>query len=127
MVAWQARHDLDDQTYQATFTTLVRQGYRLTDVCGYTDGRTVRYTGIWEQRAGPAWEARHGIPAANYQAIFDQLKARGYRPIRLSGYATPTGTQFAGIWIAGPAPAWAACRCRATSRTWCRNSLETDS
>lgn len=108
MSAWQARHGLTAAEYQATFDQLVAAGYRLTDVCGYTDGATVRYTGIWEQKPGPDWQARHGIPVARYQSVFDELRAQGYRPVRLNGYATPSGTQFAGVWIAGPAPDWEA-------------------
>src|SRR5262249_16226697 len=108
MNAWQARHGLDANAYQQTFDALVGQGYRLTDVSGYTDGYTVRYTGIWEKKGRPAWQARHGIRATQYQETFDQLKALGFRPIRLSFYAASGGTQFAGLWQGGPAPAWEA-------------------
>ena len=33
-------------------------------------GATPRYAGIWVKQGGPAWQARHGLSAANYQATF---------------------------------------------------------
>lgn len=32
------------------------------------------------------WQARHGLTAADHQAAFDQLTARGYRLLKISGY-----------------------------------------
>ena len=109
MSNWTASHGLTADEYQARFTELANQGLRLTDVSGYlsNDGK-VRYTGIWERAAGPDWRGRHGIPAAQYQQVFNQLHAEGFRPIRLSGYATPTGVEFAGVWIADGVSDWEA-------------------
>lgn len=46
-----------------------------------------RYAAIWEQADGPAWHARHGLTAAQYQQAFDQPLAEGYRLKCVSGYS----------------------------------------
>ena len=66
------------------------QGYRLTDVSGWWDDGQ-RFAAIWDTSQGPAWEARHGLPLADYQATFDALAANGLRPVRLSS-ETPRRT-----------------------------------
>ena len=67
---WQARHGLTADQYQQTFNDLVGQGYRLVRVSGYVGRGGPRYAGIWEQRDGPAWQARHGLGAARVPRHF---------------------------------------------------------
>lgn len=108
MDPWQARHDLDAAAFQTAFTQLVAGGYRLVDISGYMSDTTPRYTGIWVKQGGPAWQARHGLSAANYQTTFTQLVAQGYRPIRVTAFATPAGTQFGAIWDKSVVAQWQA-------------------
>ena len=77
-VAWQARHGLSASQYQTTFDDLVSQGYRLTQVSGYTVNGQDRYAAIWDKSSGPAWLARHGLTSAQYQTEFDNLASQGY-------------------------------------------------
>jgi CubicO group peptidase (beta-lactamase class C family) len=106
--AWEARHGMTGAQYQATFDQLVGQGYRLVDVSGYGVGGTPFYAAIWEKSAGPAWQARHGLTADQYQAEFDALVGQGYRLRCVSGYAVGDTPLFAGIWELSPGPAWEA-------------------
>lgn len=48
---------------------------------------TDRYAAIWEQRGGPALQARHGLTSAQYQQTFDELTSQGFSLICVSGYA----------------------------------------
>ena len=73
MWAWEARHGSTSAQYQATFDKLVGQGYRLVDVSGYSVNGQDRYAAIWVKSGGPAWQARHGLTSAQYQATFDKL------------------------------------------------------
>jgi hypothetical protein len=82
----QARHGLTPQQYQQTFTQLVGQGYRLVTVSGYAVAGEVRYAAIWEQRAGPPQQARHGLTPQQYQQTFTQLVGQGYRLVTVIGY-----------------------------------------
>jgi hypothetical protein len=74
--AFQARHGLTNAQYQQTFDELVGQGFRLVDVSGYEVGGEDRYAAIFEQSAGPAFIARHGLTNQQYQAAFDEPWAR---------------------------------------------------
>jgi len=58
--------------------------------------------------APPAWQARHGLTAADYQTMFDQLTGQGYHPVLVNGYATTGGPRFACIFQQGAATPWVA-------------------
>ncbi len=105
---WQARHGIDGGAYQATFDDLVRQGYRLTNVCGYSEGRGARFNAVWQKRGGPAWQARHGLTSAQYQATFDELVPQGFRLTNVSGYAENGEARYAAIWEQRSGPDWQA-------------------
>jgi Bacterial tandem repeat domain 1 len=97
--AWQARHGLTSAEYQATFNQLVAEGYKPVVVCGYTDGVQDRYAAIFRQIPGvPAWQARHGLNPAQYQATFDQLVGEGYRLELVNGYSVAGQDRLAAIW-----------------------------
>ena len=84
--AWAARHGLSAAEYQQEFDDLVGQGYRLKSVRGWPSGDEALYAAIWVQMPGPAWVARHGLSAAEYQQEFDTLVGQGYRLTHVSGY-----------------------------------------
>ncbi|MGW1681429.1 hypothetical protein, partial [Saccharopolyspora sp. NPDC002376] len=71
--AWQARHGMTADQYQQTFNELVGQGFRLVNISGYEVNGQDRYAAIWEQSSGPAWQARHGMTADQYQQTFNEL------------------------------------------------------
>lgn len=106
--SWQARHGLDAANYQNTFDQLVHQGYRLSRVSGYSEGRDARYAAVWVQNDGRAWEAHHGLTASDYQATFDSLVGRGFRLTNVSGYAIDGQARYAGVWEQTPGPDWQA-------------------
>ena len=75
------------------------QGYKPVVVCGYDDGTQDRYAAIFRQIVGaPAWQARPGLPPAQYQWTFDQLVAQGYRLELVSGYSAAGQDRIAAIW-----------------------------
>jgi hypothetical protein len=106
--AWQARHDLTSAQYQATFDQLTGQGYRLTWVSGYNEGANTKFAAVFEQGSGPAYEARHDLTSAQYQATFDQLTGQGYRLKVVSGYAVGNQARYAAIFERSSGPAFQA-------------------
>lgn len=96
--AFAARHGIDAATYQQTFDELLGQGFRLTSVCGYSEGRESRFNAVWVKRDGPAFQARHGLDAQQYQATFDDLVGQGFRLTSVSGYAEGGQARYAAIW-----------------------------
>jgi len=106
---WIARHGLSAQQYQEAFNDYTgNHGMQLMDVSGY-GGAVPRYAALWVKTAAPpAWQARHGLTAAEYQTTFDQLTAQGYHPVLVNGYATTAGPRFACVFQQGPAQPWVA-------------------
>jgi uncharacterized protein (UPF0297 family) len=100
--AWEARHRLTSAEYQKVFDELVGNGYRPTQVSGCDVDGEARYAAFWEKKAGPAWEARHGLTSAEYQKVFDDLADKGYRLIQVNGYAVGGEARYAAIWEKNP-------------------------
>lgn len=95
---WQARHGLSSAAFQAEFNKWNQQGYRLTDLCGYSLENQDYYAAIWEKISGPAWVARHGMTADVYQSEFNKYLAQGYRLKQVSCYYFKGKTHFAALW-----------------------------
>jgi hypothetical protein len=106
---WIARHNLTAQHYQEAFNDYVgNHGMQLYCVSGYGTAAPL-FAGLWvKTAAAPAWQARHGLTAAEYQATFDQLTGQGYHPVLVNGYATAAGPRFACIFRQGAVAPWAA-------------------
>lgn len=96
--AWLARHGLSASEYQTAFESFGRQGWRLKVVSGYRDGSGDRYAALWTKQAGPYLLARHGIPAAHYQAVFDNQLYQSYAPIYLQAFNSGSNVRFNAIW-----------------------------
>jgi hypothetical protein len=105
--AWIALHGLTSAQYQAAFEDALKKGYRLDFVTGYAVGATPYFAAIWSKRGGPAWEARHNLTAAQYQAAVDELQAKGYGLRHVSAYTVGGTARFAAIFEKG-GPAWVA-------------------
>jgi CubicO group peptidase (beta-lactamase class C family) len=106
---WIARHGLTSEQYQEAFNDYVgNHGMQLMDVSGYGSAAPL-YAALWvKTAASPAWQARHGLTAADYQTTFNQLAAQGYHPVLVNGYATAAGPRFACIFQQGPTDPWVA-------------------
>ncbi len=53
-----------------------------------------------------SWQARHGITAAEYQRVLDELVGQGYRLNWVSGYTVNNSPRFACLWEQKPSPQW---------------------
>jgi hypothetical protein len=107
-VAWEARHGLTSDEYQAVVDRLAPQGFRPVEVSGYSVDGQARYATVWEQRQGPAWVARHGLTSDEYQQEFDRLTGEGFAPVSISGYTVGGRDLYAAVWEQRQGPAWVA-------------------
>lgn len=98
MPAWVARHGLTAAQYQQAFEDFTGQGYRLQAVSGYRQGNGDRYAAVWTKAGGPHWSARHGIPAAHYQHVFDNHRYQAYAPRYVQAFNGADGVRFNAIW-----------------------------
>ena len=106
---WRSIHHLTGDEFKARLEQLKAQGFRLTDLSGCWDGRSELFTDVWEESDDRGWRVHWGLPLGQYQSVFLEMKAEGFRPIRLSFYATPFGVKVCALWIAAsPGPEWEA-------------------
>ncbi|HST44123.1 MAG TPA: serine hydrolase [Luteimonas sp.] len=96
--AWVARHGLTPAQYQAAFDDFTGKGYRLKVVSGYREGSGDRYAAVWTKAAGPHGSARHGIPAAHYQHVFDNHRYQAYAPRYVQAFNGTGGVRFNAVW-----------------------------
>lgn len=96
--AWVARHGLSPADYQKAFDDFARQGYRLKVVSGYRQGSGDRYAALWTKAGGPQWSARHGIPGAHYQHVFDNYRYQSWEPRYIEAFNSAGGVRFNGVW-----------------------------
>ncbi len=75
----------DEGTYQSIFDALVTGGLRPTTLSVADDHAIL--ASFRDDTVG-AWSARHGVPAADYQAAFDAALASGQRPLVVSAGGT---------------------------------------
>lgn len=104
---WVARHGLTPQQYQKAFDKYGKDGYRLVFINGYAIGNKPHYAAIWEKKGGPAWAARHGLTAKQYQNAVDAMGKKGFALIHVSAFSIKGSPRFAAIFQKGGS-AWAA-------------------
>ena len=75
---------------------------------GYAVNGEARYAAIWEQRPGPAWQARHGMTRAQYQQTFDELARQGFVLLQASAYRVNVDVLFAALWEKQEGVTWEA-------------------
>lgn len=106
--AWQAKHGLTPAQYQQAVGELKDKGLRPQLVSCYNLDSQERFAGIWTEAGNVAWEARHNLTPAEFQAKFNELLSQGYRLDSLSGYTVGGQERFVAIWSKSPGPEWAA-------------------
>lgn len=105
---WKAKHRMTSANYQDSFGEIVRKGYRLAYVSGYTIDNDPRFAAIWDQSITSSWVARHGMTSAEYQSQFNTIVGQGFRPILVNGYTVKGEPRFAAIWDKTGNAAWVA-------------------
>lgn len=106
--AWVGMHRVPGYDYQGQFDSLTAQGYRPVDISGYEKDGSDYYAAIFEQSDPGGWTASHGVAGADYQGIFDQNVASGFKPLRVSGFTVGGADYFASIWIPDDGIGWSA-------------------
>lgn len=70
--------------------------------------RATRTYNVSNVQAGYAEVARHGIPAASYQTVFNDITAAGYRPVWVDGYEDGSSTYYNAIFRPADGYGWVA-------------------
>jgi hypothetical protein len=99
---WNAHFGQTASEYQQEFDKETKAGFRLHDIGGYSVDGEARYAAIFRKAKGPAYEAKHGLSAEQYQQEFDKAWHEGLRPVRVSAYPTKEGIRFAAVFVREP-------------------------
>jgi CubicO group peptidase (beta-lactamase class C family) len=100
-VTFSEYHGVSAQEHQNQITSLTSQGYRMISLCVSGDPASPRYTAVWVQRTGPAFQEVHGVDAAGYQNFFNQATAQGYNPTLVSATGQTTNAVFTAVFEQG--------------------------
>ena len=101
-----AYHDQTGAAHQVQANALSAQGYRMVALTIYGTTLSPVYGAVWVQRAGPLFQAFHGLTAAQYQTFADTWTPLGYRPKILTAMGTATSPRFAGAYELTNAAGW---------------------
>lgn len=104
--AWVSRSALTIAQFQTLFNEQTGAGMRLTDIDCYQSDGALYYAGTFERIASPSWYAFADMTPQQSQARFDEMVAKGYRPVKLSVCASPNGPRYAEIFEKSPAAGW---------------------
>jgi CubicO group peptidase (beta-lactamase class C family) len=105
---FQAYHGVTAADHQAYFNKWSAQGYRMISLSVYGDAGNALYAAVWVQRTGPAWQAIHGVDAADYQSFFSKWAAAGYYPVLVSATGGANDAVFASVFEQGNPGPWSA-------------------
>ncbi|MDP1632556.1 MAG: hypothetical protein Q8L66_14165 [Caulobacter sp.] len=102
---WEASVLLPAGEYQAAVNQMVSRGFRPAHINVANIGGEPRFSAIFTETDGRAWEARHDLTSAAYQTAFDRFLKQGYRPVRVCGYDKGGEIRYAAVWekVRGPA------------------------
>jgi hypothetical protein len=108
------RTDLTAEQYDKLAGELAEKGYRPIDVRGYEVTSAVRFATIWEKEPKEARGriAHPGLTSDEFRALYATLLKKGYRPLRVSGFAVGKSARYSTVWEKEPkdAPVWQARR-----------------
>lgn len=105
---WVARHNMSSSKYQAEYSKLAKQGYRLNHISGYEVSGQARYAAIWHKKSGPAMKAHHGMTATSYQQKVSTYSKQGYRLTHVTAFDVKGKDYYAAIWEKKSGPAMVA-------------------
>ncbi len=96
---WFTRHEIPEGELKSEFQRLEVTGYRLVDVCGYVEPRFggIQFATIWELSDGRNWGWIPPSTRAEYQTHFEAARAKGYRPVRISGFTGGGEPRFTAV------------------------------
>ena len=98
-LAWEARRDLSESTYDAKLEEMRNKGYRLTDVEVLGGGARI-YAGIWRKNVDNRnWEVNTRLSDRAFAEKWETLKNKGYRPVDQEFHALNGMPYYGAIWV----------------------------
>lgn len=96
---WACRWNLSSDQWNTEFAKYKNDGYRPIDIEVYIYGGEVYFAAVWvENQARRTWEMVWGQSHEQYQAKFNQMVDKTFRPVDMESYVIDGTMYYAGIW-----------------------------
>lgn len=106
--AWKTHHGLNVVQLDKKLKQYAADGFQPVDISGYERRGSARYAVIWKKGGDPDFILKHSLDDAALQETLETLKAKGYAPLKLDGFALRNQASHAGIWVKQNQDAWEA-------------------
>jgi len=74
------------------------RGFRPIDMAMYTEQQTGRLAVLWARRQQPEFHVQTGLSVSAFEAKTDELRALGFRMVRVAADRAGAGFHYGGIW-----------------------------
>jgi hypothetical protein len=93
-------HHVNRDTLQTWTDQLDAKGFRPIFVDGYSVGAKPFFSAVaCKDGKKMAWDIRFNLTSDEYQKKFDDMAAKGYRPLSVSGYLVESTLKYAAVWV----------------------------
>ncbi|MEL7450497.1 MAG: peptidoglycan DD-metalloendopeptidase family protein [Pseudomonadota bacterium] len=93
----QVHHAVPSADYQQVFNDAVAAGYRLVWIDGYDVNGSTFFNAVFNRSPSNLWTANHNMTSAQYQSIFNDRTADGYRLTHIDSYLLGGAVRYAAI------------------------------
>jgi Bacterial tandem repeat domain 1 len=102
------RYGISESSYQQTFEIFSQKSKFPAWVDAYNVNGKTFFNLIFSCQTPGAWVARHGLTSSQYQQVFDQLTAQGYRLKQVDSYLSSGQIRYAAVFVKQGGSAWQA-------------------
>jgi polyglycine hydrolase-like protein len=104
---WRAYFGQSQATHQANLNKAKKDGYVPVFIDSYLQNGQVRYTTIYEKNKSGLYELRSNRTAQQHQAIFEQAKANGLKPVSVSVVSVNNQRRYTALYRSDNIGSWA--------------------
>ena len=84
--------------FAAAYTKQLDRGFRPIDMAMFTEKQTGRLAVLWAKRKLPGFHVQVGIPVDEFQEKNSELRAKGFRMVRVAADRAGASLNYSGIW-----------------------------
>lgn len=97
---WAANRDMTNEQYANKWEEYKAINYRPIDIEAYMIDSELEYAGIWiENTERLGWSSQRNMTQKEFEEYYNEQELMGRQIIDFEAYLTPSGMQFAAIWV----------------------------
>lgn len=103
---WQTVHGLTPDRLKEELAAAQADGFVPFEIDAYFQGGDLRYSVIWMEKPGAAWQLRVGMDAEGLASNTEQFRAQGLAPVSLSVETDGDIAEYAAVWMDAGGAEW---------------------